>query len=362
MRERDSLQKAAAEIRAELDRIVGSAEFRSSRRGREFLRHIVERALAGQVESLKERTIAVELFGRSPGADLDKDSSVRVCARLVRQRLAAFYASPASSGCRWRIELPVGGYVPVFTPVSPAAPAPAPQAETRWRRWASPAIFSGVAVAGALVLWLLALRPHDALERFWAPVRAGGEVRILLASHSAPGVPVPLPEAVSQAACVAELAHFLGRRGVSVSVSGPDAVPTGRNGPRAVIVLGPPPAGNPAAPLESAPMKMLRDGAAGLRMTLPAAEKQASKSEPGAGNQAVIYRIPPTPNQPFVLILAGQSPRATQSAVSLVLHPSSLSKLTALLPREWERRRVAAALGLREEGTAGFEVLSARLW
>ncbi len=362
MRECDSLQEAAAEIRAELERILGSTEFRGSRRGQQFLRYTVERALKGQAESLKERVIAVELFGRTPGADLDKDSSVRVCARQVRQRLAAFYASPASYGCRWRIELPVGGYIPVFTPVTPAAPGPVPQAEARWRRWLSLALFIGVAVAGTLVLWLLALRSRDAFERFWAPVRAAGEVRILLAPHSAPGVPLPPPEAVSQATCVAELAHFLGRHGIPVSVSGLDAVPADWNVARAVIVLGPPPAGMPAAWLETAPMRILRDGAASPQTNLPAAEKQASRNDSGIGYQAVIYRIPAKSNQPFVLILAGQSPQVTQSAVSIVLNPASLSKFAGLLSREWERRRLVAALGLRRGATAGFQVLSARLW
>src|SRR5947209_19488916 len=115
----------AVALRAHLQNIVGSRAFRGSRRSQEFLQFIVERALDGQFDDLKERTLGVELFGRSPSYDTGEDAIVRVTACDVRKRLTQFYADfPDDSD--FRIELPTGSYLPesrsvparVFPPVS----------------------------------------------------------------------------------------------------------------------------------------------------------------------------------------------------------------------------------------------------
>jgi hypothetical protein len=53
-------------VREQLDRILASPVLRNSKRYPSFLKYIVERTLEGQGDSLKERTIAVEVFGRPP--------------------------------------------------------------------------------------------------------------------------------------------------------------------------------------------------------------------------------------------------------------------------------------------------------
>lgn len=103
----------AAAIREHVGEIVASPAFKGSRRGQELLKHIIEKALSGQFEDLKERTLGVELFGRPPAYDTTEDAVVRVAACDVRKRLTHFYAE-AGSGCEVRIDLPPGSYIPEF--------------------------------------------------------------------------------------------------------------------------------------------------------------------------------------------------------------------------------------------------------
>ena len=104
-------------VRAELGRILASAEFKTSKRCRDFLEFIVVRTLAGSSEELKERTIGIEVFGRSPTYNTGTDGIVRINASEVRKRLAIYYADPnRHSECH--ISLPAGSYVPIFSPPS----------------------------------------------------------------------------------------------------------------------------------------------------------------------------------------------------------------------------------------------------
>jgi|GEM_PF-1796967 len=116
---------AADEIRQQLDTILAGDEFCSSRRSSELLRHIVERALTGDVESLKERLLGVEIFHRRSDYDTSTDAIVRVTANDVRRRLANFYTEHSAQPMR--ISLPLGSYVPDF--IRLAAPHTGPGAE-----------------------------------------------------------------------------------------------------------------------------------------------------------------------------------------------------------------------------------------
>jgi hypothetical protein len=99
-----------------------------SKRSQQFLEYVCETSLKGDAATLKERTIAVEVFGRPPESDLGEDTIVRVSAREVRKRLAQYYASPDGSAAELRIDLPSGSYAPEFR--YPAAPPPATEPET----------------------------------------------------------------------------------------------------------------------------------------------------------------------------------------------------------------------------------------
>jgi len=103
------------EVEQELERICQSSFFRSSKRSCEFLRYVVRVALDGRIDSLKERSIGIDLLGRDISYDPSSDATVRVRANEVRKRLASYYNAGPAAGA-FRIELPVGSYVPCFTP------------------------------------------------------------------------------------------------------------------------------------------------------------------------------------------------------------------------------------------------------
>jgi len=102
-----------ASVLRELDAILNSPVFQSSKRCQQFLSYVVHHRLEGNHERLKERTIGVDLFQRPAGYATGDDPVVRVQAGEVRRRLDQYYqATPNSSPVR--IELHVGTYTPDF--------------------------------------------------------------------------------------------------------------------------------------------------------------------------------------------------------------------------------------------------------
>src|SRR5438552_143370 len=58
-----------AAIREQLERMLANPLFKNSKRYPNLLRYIVERTLEGSPGELKERTLGIEVFGRSPAYD-----------------------------------------------------------------------------------------------------------------------------------------------------------------------------------------------------------------------------------------------------------------------------------------------------
>jgi hypothetical protein len=102
-------------VEEELERACDSSHFRSSKRSCEFLQYIVRVTLDGRMDSLKERSIGIDLFGRDASYEPSSDATVRVRANEVRKRLSSYYAS-SPDGHEIRIHLPTGSYVPRFLP------------------------------------------------------------------------------------------------------------------------------------------------------------------------------------------------------------------------------------------------------
>ena len=101
-------------LHAQLEQILRSAEFAGAERARTFLRFVVERALNGYADQIKESVIAVEAFGRDPSFDSKIDPIVRVEAGRLRERLKSYYEYEGRADTVL-IELPKGGYAPRFT-------------------------------------------------------------------------------------------------------------------------------------------------------------------------------------------------------------------------------------------------------
>ena len=97
----------------ELERVLASAGFARNERISGFLRFVVERHLAGRDQELKESVLGTEVFGRSPNYDPKRDPIVRTEAGRLRSRLIEYYAREGRDSALV-IDLPKGGYVPVF--------------------------------------------------------------------------------------------------------------------------------------------------------------------------------------------------------------------------------------------------------
>lgn len=103
-----------AEVVKQLDRILAHPLFRRSERLSTFLRYTVERTLAGEAATLKETVIGVEAFQLGESFDPQTDNIVRVNANRLRSKLLEYYHMEGQSN-PIVIDLPRGGYVPVFS-------------------------------------------------------------------------------------------------------------------------------------------------------------------------------------------------------------------------------------------------------
>src|SRR5580692_8288952 len=108
-------QFSRSELLEQLERIVRSKHFRNSKRYPTFLRFVVEQTLAGKTETLKERTLGVDVFARANDYDTNEDPIVRVTAGEIRKRIAQYYQTSGHEQ-ELRIDLPLGSYVPQFFP------------------------------------------------------------------------------------------------------------------------------------------------------------------------------------------------------------------------------------------------------
>src|SRR5580700_2971552 len=184
------LEKEA--VQQQLERLLASTLFHSSKRYAQFLRFVVGRTLEGHGHDLKERILGIEVFDRPPDYDTNIDPIVRVTAAEIRKRIDQYYHDP-KHGQEIRLFLPSGSYAPQFSwpgypnglAVAPSAPPNGSSLTTQTvtesekpksvaHRWISTkalilvlilAILVSIAAAG---IWWRASRP-TILREFWAP-------------------------------------------------------------------------------------------------------------------------------------------------------------------------------------------------
>jgi TolB-like protein len=107
---------SVSEIRSYVSELL-SGDLALSERGRNLLRFIVDKTLAGRTDQLKGYTIGVEVFGRPADFDPGSDPIVRLEAGRLRRALEAFYGGPGADD-PVRLDIPKGAYTPRFTPQS----------------------------------------------------------------------------------------------------------------------------------------------------------------------------------------------------------------------------------------------------
>ena len=105
----------------QLNRILASKAFRQADRLKRFLSFVVEETVAGRSDRLKEFAVGVEVFGKDTSFDPRNDPIVRVQARRLRAQLTRYYREEGQEEALV-IEMPKGGYTPIFRLQKSAAP------------------------------------------------------------------------------------------------------------------------------------------------------------------------------------------------------------------------------------------------
>jgi len=185
-------QRAA--ILAECNFILAHPTFKNSRRCVILLRHLIERALAGDHDAIKERTLGIEVFGRSVEYDTNSDPIVRMTANEIRKRLAQCYQESDRQPIV-KIRLVPGTYVPQFdfgepdpsllvegAEVFEEAPAsvhkepeenevvPSVRSAVRGRAWMTAAAVGVLAVAVAAAVLVRSPFFRSTQYRIWEPL------------------------------------------------------------------------------------------------------------------------------------------------------------------------------------------------
>lgn len=175
-------------------RIAATQPFVRSRFLSGFLLYIVTETLEDRSAEITEHQIGVHVFERSEDYRSSEDNIVRTYARQLRKRLGEYFADEGASE-PLRVDVPIGGYVPVFRPsnsnkrsqeadarhrlvalpppplVAVESPGPRKPAIRRgWRTWT--ALLTAVAAYSALLVWGASLVERHFWSREAAPVGA----------------------------------------------------------------------------------------------------------------------------------------------------------------------------------------------
>jgi hypothetical protein len=182
-------------------RVVAGPHFARSPLLSKFLLFVVGETLEGRAEEITEHQIGVQVFDRPPDYRTLEDNIVRNYARQLRKRLAEHFADEGSSE-PVRIDIPVGGYVPVFRPAAedrsadeerearvpagshaqaaPAAEPLAPPTQSRWKSRTGVVLLAAAYSAALIALtWYAATRvrasqqPVEPAQPLWAALFSG---------------------------------------------------------------------------------------------------------------------------------------------------------------------------------------------
>ena len=101
------------EIYRQLERVLGSPNFKASSQQIAFLKFIVDQTLDGNAGLINDHTVATQVFGRGPEFDLSVDPVVSIQASMLRRALERYYSTGGKND-PIRIVIPEGRYVPEF--------------------------------------------------------------------------------------------------------------------------------------------------------------------------------------------------------------------------------------------------------
>lgn len=115
-------EPSAEEVSSQLEKMLASDVFSRADRLSRFLRFVVTHLLEGNVGSLKEYVVGVQVFEKGGEFDPRIDPIVRVEAGRLRSKLREYYDGQGQAD-HVRIELPRRGYTPSFRYRTPDTPA-----------------------------------------------------------------------------------------------------------------------------------------------------------------------------------------------------------------------------------------------
>jgi len=200
-------QDSSERISEALTYILHSPRFKDSPQLQSLLGYIVQEALRGNEDALKERIIGMNVFGRRPDYDTTDDPIVRSRMGLLRKRLAQYYDGKDGEHAAVQIVIPNGTYRPsfVFRPVTKRSLTKAVLVETKapsvsleepkgspgnpdasstmvrhvsvvpWVSGVKRTFKIGTLVAAALLIflgiwWFFLRSPQTELDLLWAPI------------------------------------------------------------------------------------------------------------------------------------------------------------------------------------------------
>ena len=352
-------------ILAHLDEVLGSSAFAKSPRCQDFLRYVTLQCVDGQGAVIKERTIALEVFGKGEDYESGESSAVRVRAAEVRRRLNQFYSSEANA-CQFRIDLPLGSYVPRFLPVD-AGPAEAelPQVGANRRKWWVFCAIASLATILVVSFWIARERKPSELDRLWVPAFQHNEPVLIF-------LPVLADQGrgdrvgIGAAHGAAQLAGFLARRGHPFQLKFGDELTYGDLRKHPTILLG--------AFSRYWTSKM----AQGLRFRFDHAgrdsvivDSQSGKRWASRGDDkypeedyAIVARLfDPQSGQPLFLA-TGISTIGTLGAAECLVDESAFRKVFGQVQSGWERKNFEVVISMRVIGTTpgAPELQAIHLW
>jgi len=393
----------------QLDRMLKSRHFRNSRRYPAFLAHIVRRTLDGDLDSLKERILGIEVFKRPHDYDTGADPVVRITAGEVRKRIALYYHDEGTEQ-ELRIELPPGSYVPVFSAPANGIPAPgaasggfqglagseaalpetageksAPGFPWKWILAGAGALVVLLAVVAAFFFWEWETSP---VESMWRPFFGSPDPVLIvvgtplgrLANGANPAVPLDSHShdhmSFNDALALTNITGLLEihRQSYRVQTSSTTSLEDLRKRP--VILIGA--FGNAWSNriVSSLRFSLLRqeispDGSTAIGSIIdhrkPGAVWSFDFTKPPPLNSkdyAIVARLHSDLTEGPVTVVAGLGAAATESAGEFVATPEYLEQITAVAPVNWRKKNLELVLEVpMVDGKPGHaHVLASEFW
>lgn len=361
--------KRRFQVEAELQRILQSPGFRTSKRSQEFLRYIVSTSLDGRFDELKERVIGIRVFERLPDYDTGEYSIVRVKANELRKRLAQFY-SESTEPSAVEIHLPKGSYTPEYRwtnheeSVAPSSVSELklPQKSLSIARWAWAAGTFALLSVVSLAIWHFS---HDesrraTVENFWQPVLRSDNAPLLcigspeiwrvsqtLKAQGALPTTIPSSELIrdvdhyvgwGDAIALAELASFFSSHGKDAPVRLADDVSFSELSHSPVVLIG---ARSNAWTMQLANnMRFVIDGSGATGVIRDKSTGRVWRYQDGAPSvdYIVLSRIFESKTGRMVVLAAGLSHYGTQMAGKILTDSRYLRKALQNAPKDWSKR------------------------